>query len=187
MSEGTLVKPKEGVSKMKEVSGVTGQVGGGKEALKGGVYRHPENGQEIIALDDPITGDAQARGYVRAGFEWVRDVKDGDIKIVGLTSEDFASQPERKTEADSEELKGLRARLAVLEASADKSKDDDAKADTATEVSQKRAQEAAEQKTEERGTDNSGDVAAHGGVNAPVTPEQRNEKEDSHTSKKGAK
>ena len=67
MSEGTLAKPKQGVTKHQEVSGNTGQVGGTGEALKGGVYRHPQSGEEIIALSDPIVGDAQARGFVRAG------------------------------------------------------------------------------------------------------------------------
>lgn len=113
MSEGTLARPQAGVAKMREVSASTGQVGGQREALRGGVYRHPATGQEIIALDDPITGDAQARGYVRAGFEWVRDVEEGEVKIVGMPVEGVAKQAEKT--ASSDDLKGILARLAALE------------------------------------------------------------------------
>ncbi len=165
MAEGTLARPQQGVGKMKEVSGTTGQVGGGNEVLLGGVYRHPQTGEEIIALDDPITGDAQARGYVRAGFEWVRDVKESEIKTVGLVSQDFEKQPERQLSLESEELKGLRARLAVLEAQEDKRKEQEGSPHSTTEQAQEEAQKAAQQKTEERGVDNSGDVPTSGGVN----------------------
>lgn len=168
MAEGTLARPQQGVAKMAEVSGNTGQVAGTQAPLKGGVYRHPETKEEIITLDDPITGDAQARGYVRVGFEWVRDVKEGDVKEVGLNSEDYANQPERKLESDTEMLKGLRARIAALEGEKDKSAEADKQVTTPTTESQEHAKEAAEQKTEERTTENTGDVAHSGGVNAPA-------------------
>ena len=167
MSE-VIVKPQQGVAKMPEVSSQTGQVGGGSGKASGGVYKHPVTGAEIIALDDPITGDAQARGFIRAGFEFHRELEDGDVKTVGLPSDDFSKQPERQAEASADELKGLRARLNQLEAAEAKRAEDAAKTDTAAETNQKSAQEAAEAKTDERGTDNSGDVANSGGVNAPV-------------------
>jgi hypothetical protein len=167
MAEGTLAKPKQGVAKMSEVSGNTGQVAGSNEKLKGGVYKHPQTGEEIIALDDPITGDAQARGYVRVGFEYVRDIKPGDVREVGISpSEDHAKQPERANEVRSSELEELRSRLAALEGKQAVKAEKKLQVDTATEESQKQAQDAAEQKVEERGTDNSGDVEASGGVNA---------------------
>jgi|GEM_PF-5863704 len=169
MAEGTLARPKQGVAKMPEVSGNTGQVGGTSQELSGGVYRHPATGEEIIALTDPITGDAQARGYVRAGFEWVRDVKEGDVKEVGLDlpSVDHAKQPERGLEAKDDELKGLRARINALEAAADKDK---ARVEPATEDSQEHAKETAKQKVDERGTDNSGDLEVASGVNTTAEP-----------------
>lgn len=36
-----------------------------------GLYRHPESGAELVAEWDPITGSAQADGYVRVGFVYV--------------------------------------------------------------------------------------------------------------------
>jgi glucan-binding YG repeat protein len=181
MNEGTLARPQQGVVKMAEVSGNTGQVAGGAKKLSGGVYRHPQTGQEIIALDDPITGDAQARGYVRVGFEFVRDVKDNEVKSVGLTSpsEDFAKHPQRKLDDQSDVLKGLAARMNALESENAKLREqavrESTPADAPTEQSQKGAQEAAEQKVAERGTDNSGDVAANGGVNTPVQTNAKKE------------
>lgn len=178
MNEGTRVMPQKGIAKMQEVSGETGQVGGGASWHAAGVYRHPATGAEIIALDDRYSGDAQARGYVRAGFEWVRDAKEGEVKSVGVPpSEDFASKPERKLESDSEELKGIRARLNALESENAKLREQGNAPvpESPTEESQQHAQAAAEQKTEERGTDNSGDVAAKGGVNAPVTETKKKE------------
>jgi hypothetical protein len=175
MNEGTLARPQEGVAKMKEVSGETGQVGGSRLPQPAGVYRHPANPDAtVIALDDPITGDAQARGFVRAGFEWVRDARPDEVKIVGLPSNDHASQPERQLDATSEELKGLRARLAALEAQEDKRKEQEAQSQTATELSQERAQEAAQEQTDARGTDNTGSV---NGVNAQDEPTNTEEVE----------
>lgn len=182
MAEGTLAQPKQGVAKMPEVSGNTGQVGGSSTELQGGVYQHPETKEEIIALTDPITGDAQARGYVRAGFVWVRDVKPGEVKEVGLpASEDFASQPERKLESDTDMLKGLRARLAQLEAAEQKRAEADRQESTPTTESQEHAKEAAEQKVEERTTENTGDVETSGGVNTqdeslPTTTKKKESK-----------
>lgn len=181
MNEGTLAKPQSGVAKMREVSGNTGQVGGSNQALKGGVYRHPQSGQEIIALDDPITGDAQARGYVRAGFEWVRDVKEGEITSVGLTpSEEFAKQPERKLETSADDLKGIQARLNALEAENAKLREaSNASPATATELSQEEAKKAATEKTEERLNDEAS------GVNASTEPS--NDKKESTSTKKEGK
>lgn len=186
MSEGTLARPRPGVAKMPEVSGSTGQVAGNAEKLTGGVYKHPQTGQEIIALDDPITGDAQARGYVRVGFVYERDIKPGDVKEIGLEqpSENFAKQPERKLEASDDELKGLRARLNALEAAADKRKEADVQVDGPAEESQKHAQESAKEQTEARGLDNSGQVDANG-VNATVVPST--DSKEATTSKKESK
>lgn len=83
---------------------------GGKSA-PAGLYRHP-NGNEAIVTEDPLFGNAQAQGFLRLGFEFVRPAEPGEIK----------SLPEmhmeaNKAEADS--LKGITARLNVLEDVAD--------------------------------------------------------------------
>jgi len=41
-----------------------------------GLYRHPESGAELIAEFDPITGSAQADGYVRVGYVYVGEKPD---------------------------------------------------------------------------------------------------------------
>lgn len=180
MNEGTLAKPQSGVAKMQEVSGNTGQVGGSNQTLRGGVYRHPASGEEIIALDDPITGDAQARGYVRAGFEWVRDVKDGEVKSVGIPSQDFSNQPARKLETSADDLKGIQARLNALEAENAKLREaSNSSPATVTELSQEQAKKAAEEKTGER---LSGSEV--GGVNATTEPTKEKKKSTS-TKKEG--
>lgn len=185
MAEGTLARPKQGVAKMPEVSGNTGQVGGSNTELQGGVYRHPATKEEIIALTDPVTGDAQARGFVRAGFEWVRDVKPGDVKEVGLNSEEYAAQPERKLETDADMLKGLRARLAQLEAAEAKRNEADKQELNPTTESQLRAQLAADEQALARGTDNSGNVETSGGVNTEATPSA--DRKEATSSKKDGK
>jgi hypothetical protein len=82
-------------------------------------------------------------------------------------------------------LKGLRARLAALEAEQDKRKEAESQELNTTTESQLRAQLAATEKTLERGTDNSGDVEANGGVNTDATPSA--DRKEASSSKKESK
>ncbi len=47
-----------------------------------GLYRHPETGNEVITLSDPLFGDAQSEGIVRLGFVRVGDAPEGSIKTI---------------------------------------------------------------------------------------------------------
>jgi hypothetical protein len=113
------VRPKEGQDLAGEVSGNTGLVGGSKGSMQDGVWKHP-NGATIIVTSDPLLGDGQARAATRAGFEYYRPVEDGEIKELGVPSENYAVQPERQVQSQADELASLRARLAALEAGEDR-------------------------------------------------------------------
>lgn len=78
---------------------------GGKEA-PAGLWRHPESGQEAITLEDPLFGNAQSQAFLRAGYEFIRPAREGEVK----------SLPELHLEArDASDVKGLSARLDKLE------------------------------------------------------------------------
>lgn len=49
---------------------------------KAGLYRHPETGNEVITLSDPLFGEAQSEGIVRLGFVRVGDAPEGSIKTI---------------------------------------------------------------------------------------------------------
>lgn len=80
-----------------------------------GVYRHPETGREVIVQDDPLYGNAQAQGFVRVGFKFVREAKPEEI----TTLPELAADSRKAGESD---VKGLSARLDKLEEVADENK-----------------------------------------------------------------
>jgi hypothetical protein len=77
-----------------------------------GLYRHP-NGEEAIVIDDPLWGNTMAQGFTRLGFKFVRDVEPDEVKTLPEMAMD-------KTEAAAGDLKGLNARMALLEKEAEK-------------------------------------------------------------------
>lgn len=81
-----------------------------------GLWRHPLSGAEVITQNDPLWGDGQGRAAARTGFVYVGPAPEGSVKTLADVSVARATEPERKLEADAEELKGLRARLNALEA-----------------------------------------------------------------------
>lgn len=85
--------------------------GGAERAVRpGGLYRHKENGDEIIVKTHPKFGDSQASAAERVGYEFVRPAKkeelhDNDLLAAGdnpLVGETAAQT--------GDDLKGLKAR-----------------------------------------------------------------------------
>lgn len=146
---------------------------------KAGVYRHPKSGAEAIAQWDPLLGNTQAEALLRVGFEFVRDVEEGDIKSL-VTASLQQDKDKAPISDNTDEVKGILARLNAAEAELAKKKESEQKEETQTELSQEKAKVAAFEKTAERGPDNSGDVLPSGGVNSSVEPLAK-------TSKKGSK
>lgn len=93
-----------------------------------GLYRHPVSKQELVTLYDPLYGNAQSEAAIRVGFERVGDVPEGYIKtVVGNDAADVAKQTVDQvlaTDATTEAIKGLTARLNQVER-AEKDKDDE--------------------------------------------------------------
>lgn len=116
MDNSTNARPQQGVGQMREVAGVTGQVGGTPGVRPAGLYRHPLSGAELVTLSDPLYGDAQSRAAERTGFEYVGPAPEGYVKTLGAPSTDHAEQPARAVEAQDAYNKGLEARLNALEA-----------------------------------------------------------------------
>lgn len=81
-----------------------------------GLYRHPDSGQELITLSDPLYGDAQSEGAIRVGFVRVGDAPKGSIKSFGIPSEVFENRPTAGSEDTLNAIKGLQARTNALEA-----------------------------------------------------------------------
>lgn len=77
-----------------------------------GLYRHPESGTEAIVMSDPLFGSAQAEGFVRLGFEFIREALPGEIKsIVEVQKESVnpvTQAQEDKVRLDALELDSLR-------------------------------------------------------------------------------
>ncbi len=147
---------------------------------KAGVYRHRESGQEAIALWDPLLGNTQAEALMRVGFEYVRDAEDDEIKNL-VTPSLQANKDQNLVKSNEDEVKGILARLNAVEAENARLREQRDKPTSQTELSQEMAKSAAVQKVAERGTDNSGDVASSGGVNAPLTPQVTAESDEEKT------
>lgn len=75
---------------------------------KAGLYRHPESGEEMHTLSDPLFGEAQSNAAVRLGFVRVRDSKPEELHSVELDAVGRAA-------TDTDSLKGLSARVNALE------------------------------------------------------------------------
>jgi hypothetical protein len=82
---------------------------------KAGLYRHPESGEEMHTLSDPLFGEAQSNAAVQLGFVRVRDSKPEEIKSVL----DFSVA---NVATENESLKGLAARVNQLEGVAEENK-----------------------------------------------------------------
>jgi hypothetical protein len=80
-----------------------------------GLYRHPDNGTELVALSDPLYGNAQAEGAIRVGFKRVGDVPEGYVKTLVTASIDKENQAQKTATLSQDDLKGLHARLNALE------------------------------------------------------------------------
>jgi len=75
---------------------------------KAGLYRHPESGEEMHTLSDPLFGEAQSNAAVRLGFVRVRDSKPEELHTVELDAVG-------RVAADTDSLKGVNARLNQME------------------------------------------------------------------------
>lgn len=87
--------------------GATQENSSGEKAVAG-LWRHPESGEEAGTLYDPLFGDVQSEAFKRLGFVRVGDLPEDYVKTVA----DVATAP---AAGSDEELRGLRARLRVLE------------------------------------------------------------------------
>lgn len=88
-----------------------------------GLYRHPESGAEIITTYDPLFGDAQSDGVIRAGFERVGDAPEGSIKtIIEVNQEVRESGGSEKSRIDALELESLRREKREREEAEEKTK-----------------------------------------------------------------
>lgn len=93
-----------------------------------GLYRHPESGAELAAFWDPITGNAQAQGLTRVGFERVGDVPTGYDKTV-VVNHDFAGADAKGVKVSVEEqAASLMAAVKLLQDEKNASEDKAAKA-----------------------------------------------------------
>ena len=108
-----MSKPYNTKNLEKNVNAVSQEEGGLGEA---GLYRHPESGQEMITLSDPLFGEAQSNAAVRLGFVRVRDSRPDEIHNIAMDAI-TASQGE------TDSLKGVTARVNALEGVAEKNKD----------------------------------------------------------------
>jgi hypothetical protein len=90
---------------------------------KAGLYRHPEaidqstgKPAEMVTLWDPLFGDAQSNAAERLGFERVGDAPEGYVKHIDLAQVNRAA-------GDTDNLKGLSARVSQLEGVAERNKE----------------------------------------------------------------
>lgn len=104
--------PKKGVSMMQEENN-------GEEYVAG-LYRHPVTGAELVTKEDPLFGNAQSEAVVRVGFERVGDTPTGYEKTLVEVNASTA----KTSNASEEDLKGLQARLKVLEAEKESTSED---------------------------------------------------------------
>lgn len=74
---------------------------------KAGLYRHPETGNEVITLSDPIFGEAQSEGIVRLGFVRVGDAPEGSIKTIIDTNQNSRLYNSNTVESDKARLDQL--------------------------------------------------------------------------------
>lgn len=132
------------------------------------VWRHPGSGQTAILQWDPLYGSAQHAAFQRVGFEYLRDAKPEEVTSLEAASIS-AENSKLRNNASVEDVKNVLARVQALEAENERLKAAQTATPTETELAGEKAKQAATQKTEERGTDNSGDVASSGGVNATVS------------------
>ncbi len=90
--------------------------GNGRPVLKGGVYKHPESGQELIAVQTAKFGNPQADAYVRMGYQYAREATQEELYgVVDPTTNetpiDLANRPKTVAELETE-LAAAKAREA---------------------------------------------------------------------------
>jgi hypothetical protein len=78
-----------------------------------GLWRHP-NGEEAVTLYDPLYGDAQSEAFARLGFVRVGDAPEGYVKSLATPSVQ-AEKDKAATTSNSDEVKGILARLNAVE------------------------------------------------------------------------
>lgn len=155
-------------AKVRETTGADKRV---DQARPPEVWVHPESGNTAVLQWDPITGSAQHAAFERVGFVFDHVAEPKEVTTLETASIDHENAKLRNN-ASVEDVKNVMARVSAVEAENDRLKAqlNGANPRTETEVSQEHAKDEAVAKTDERGTDNSGDVADNGGVNADVTP-----------------
>lgn len=154
-----------------------------------GVYKHPETGQEVITLYDPLFGDVQSEGFVRLGFEYKGPAPEGAVSSIveqiidtkSSESKDLTSFGARLAalEGVRDENTALQAELAELRAYKKAQESDDPQ----TDVSGEQAKTAAFEQTLARTADNTPDVdsgvtTTHPPLVDAVVPPVNNEKEN---------
>lgn len=83
--------------------------GGQEQAVRpGGVYRHKENGDEIIVKTHPKFGDSQASAAERVGYEFVREASKDELHDTDLLAS--GDNPLVTDLEKSNSVKGLEAR-----------------------------------------------------------------------------
>lgn len=170
---------------LKHARGGSTQEVSDKPVTPAGLYRHPQTGQEIITLYDPLFGDVQSEGFTRLGFEFVREADQGEVKSIveqiidtkSSESKDLQSIGTRlsvlegvreENTAYAAENRELREKLAKLEKAETTQAAQDGPSAPASEVvdgSGDKAKEEAERQTASRGVDNT--PAVDSGVTSP--------------------
>jgi hypothetical protein len=99
-----MAQPRKGVAIMQEENnGVQ---------YEAGLYRHPDTGAELVTKFDPLFGDAQSEGVARVGFVRVGDAPtDYEVTLPQIN----ASAKSENTTNESETVKGLQARMTLIE------------------------------------------------------------------------
>lgn len=76
----------------------------------GGLYRHKENGDEIIVKTHPKFGDSQASAAERVGYEFVREAKKEELHDHDLLASGNNPLVGEAAAQTGDDLKGLKAR-----------------------------------------------------------------------------
>jgi hypothetical protein len=91
--------------------GATAETTDGKFAgVRGGLWRHPQSGEEAVTTDDPLYGNTMSQAFARLGFERVGD------EPKGYRKEAVVPSLQDKNSGENEQLKGILSRLNALEA-----------------------------------------------------------------------
>lgn len=142
-----------------------------KEVPGSGYYEHP-NGTNLITIEDPLFGNAQAEAAVQVGFKYVRAANEGEVKSIieiqkglGQPVDPVSQAKEDRERLDRLELENFRRERKEREdAEAQAAADEKAakKTEKTTKQNDKKIKEdvaKAEDKRPKDALDESGDVA----------------------------